>query len=301
VVNKETGETRFCATLIDNEDLVENPNMTGIYNYEKYLAAFNKRVAVLLAGFNPEIQKKIIVKVAQKDDKKGETKRGDLKKAGFGPDDLVLRNFDLDNYGDSMFLEDMEVNFWNKTGYDPRQIWNGFKMNPDHKVHYEIYEGALKFLNDKMEESCKPKIKSINEKYGDGDLVLIKDGIEYHVGSHNGTYIQIIRENIDIPKSELELELDRQRIESEKKLEELRLNELATGDDRDAVLAGMQKRRQEHFIAFKQKFGIPLVATMEQVFAEIDNSQDMFDEYVSGIDGDLEDEAAEYLDVDDAE
>jgi hypothetical protein len=40
---------------------------------------------------------------------------------------------------------------------------------------------------------------------------------------------------------------------------------------------------------------------MEQVFTEIENSQDMFDDYVSGIDGELEDEAAEYLDVDDAE
>jgi DNA polymerase elongation subunit (family B) len=299
VVNKETGETRFCATLIDNEDLIENPNMTGVYNYEKYLSAFNKRVAVLLAGFDPEIQKKIIVKVAQKDDKNGETKRGDLKKSGFGPDDLQLKNFDLDNYGDSMFLEDMEVNFWNKTGYDPRLIWNGFKMNPDHKVHYEIYEGALKFLNDKMVEIGKPKIKSINEKYGEGDLVLIKDGIEYHVGSYNGTYIQIIRENIDVPKSELELELDRQRIESEKKLEELRLNELSTKSAGEMNLEAQHEKHLKYFSMFKQKFGIPLNLTMEALFAEVPNSQDAYDDFVAQSDGLIEEEANEYLDGED--
>ena len=45
------------------------------------------------------------------------------------------------------------------------------------------------------------EIKSINDKYVDGDLVLIKDGSEYHVGAFNGIFI------IKSSKKEVEIAL----------------------------------------------------------------------------------------------
>jgi len=293
IVDKLTGEERFCATLISNEDLLDNPNMTGVYNYEKYLDAFNKRVESLLVGFDPEIQKKILVKIAQKDNVKANISKGDLLKSGFTPDDLILKNFDSDNYDESMYLEEMEIDFWNKTGYDPRLVWDGFKMPEEYKVNYEVYEGALKFLNDKMHESGKPAIKSINEKYEDGDLVLIKDGGEYHLGAYNGTYLQIVREDVKVPKSQIEIEMDAKRLENERKIEELRANELTTKTDRDIFLEAQQGKIAKEFIAFKKQFGISLTMTMDELF-EIEGARESFNLFFNAEEKELEEEAAEY-------
>lgn len=225
--NPETKEVILNCKLINSDDLIKNPDMKGEYNYRKYLDAFNKRVATILVGFDEEIQNKILV---------GITKSGELKREMFTSDQLKLKNFNYDDFDESMYLEELEVMFWNKTGYDPRLIWDGFKMTENNKVHYEIYQSALDFLNEKMTASNKPRIKSINDNYKAGDLVLIKDGAEYHVGAFNGVYLQIVRENVKVPKSEIELELDRQREEQLKKLEELRANELTTKTDMDLYL-----------------------------------------------------------------
>ena len=291
ITDKETNDERFCATLISNEELMKNPNMTGKYNFEKYLDAFNKRVVILLAGFDPEIRKKILVKI----DKKGE-----LKKTEFNPlyDEIALKNFDLDDFDESMHLEDMEVDFWNKTGYDPRHIWNGIKMREEYKVHYEIYQNALDFLNEKMTASNKPRIKSINDDYTGGDLVLIKDGSEYHVGAYNGVYMQIVRPNVEVPKSELELELDRRREENQKKLDDLEVSELVTKTDREIYLESEEKKRERYFNEFKEKFNILPQYTMETLFAEIEEARGAFDTFVINMDATIEEEVGEYSDVD---
>jgi DNA polymerase elongation subunit (family B) len=289
IKDKQTGEERFAAVLVDLDNPENNPK---VYNYEKYLDAFNKRVETLLAGFNPEVAKKILVKL---------DKQGNLKKTEFNPlyDELNLKNFDLDDIDESMHLEELEVDFWNKTGYDPRKVWDGFKMHEDYKVHFEIYQSALDFLNEKMTAASKPRIKSINDDYKEGDLVLVKDGNEYHVGAYNGVYIQIVRTNVDVPKSQLEIELDKKIEENQKKIDELESSELLNKTDRELFLEAKAQKRQQYFIQFKQKYGIPLVATMEQVFAEIENSSVAFEDFVEEQEGGIEEEAEEYLDVDD--
>jgi len=296
VKDKETGELRYGSTLISSEDLQENPNMTGTYNYEKYLAAFNKRVETILVGFDPEVIKKIPVKII----KKGEN-AGDLKKGEFSPlkNELELKSFDLDDFDESMHLEEIEVDFWNRTGYDPRLVWNGFKMRDDYRVHYEIYENALNFLNNKMIKTNKPCIKSINDKYQDGDLVLIKDGSEYHVGAYNGVYLQIVRDNVDIPKSELELELDRIQEEHQNKIESLEASELTTKTDRDIFLEAQAKKQSMYFKEFKQTFSLDLTYTMEKLFTDIPEAKGAFEIFVINADNAVDEEASEYLDVDD--
>lgn len=216
----------------------------------------------------------------------------------FTTEQLVLKNYDLDDFDESMHLEEMEVDFWNKTGYDPRKVWNGFKMTEEHKIYYEIYDNALNYLNQKMTESSKPRIKSINDNYKDGDLVLIKDGSEYHVGAYNGVYIQIVRENVQVPKCEIELELDRRREEEEKKIEELRANELTTKTDKDIYLDAQIEKRKSYFIAFKQKYGIPLTSTMEEVFTTLEKSDVAFEDFVAEQEGTVEADAVEYSDDD---
>ena len=293
ITDKETGEKRFCATLISTEDLQENPDMLGNYNAEKYLSAFNKRVSTLLAGFEPEIAKKFLSKTVT-DRKTKETK---FVQASFASYELELKNFDLDNIDESMYLEKYEIDYWNKTGYNPRKIWDRFKMHDDYKIHYEIYENALNYLNELMTVNNLPRIKSINDDYKKGELILIKNGREYSVGSFNGTYIQIVRENVYVPKSEVELELDRIQEENEKKIKELEIT-LENKTEREIFLEAQAKRRVEYFEEFKKEHHIPIKATMEQVFAEMENSSKVFEDFVAENEAEIEEEEDEYFDID---
>jgi DNA polymerase elongation subunit (family B) len=295
IKDKETGEDRYASTLISAEELQDNPTMTGYYNVVKYLDAFNSRVKSLLVGFDEEVRNTLlaeIVKKKMKDELGNKVVVEELKKHDYKPGELELKNFDKDIFEESMNLESKEVEFWNNNGYDPRLVWNGFSMREDDKVYYEIYEGALKFLNDKMKASGKPMIKSINDPYEKGDYVLIKNGSQYNLGVYNGIYMDIIRENVDIPKSEIELELDRKRAEREEKIRNL---ELAGGDtEKDKYLKKLQLKRIMHFDGFKQEFGLPSDVNMERLFAEVPDALGAFDVYIKNIEGDQEDEAADY-------
>jgi DNA polymerase elongation subunit (family B) len=275
IKDKKTGEDRLCAKLISHEDLLNNPNMTDEYNYVKYLDAFNKRVETLLLGFEPEVRKNILVKL--------DKKTGNLKKEMFTSDQLELKSFELDTFDESMHMEKMEVIFWNKTGYDPRLIWDGFKLYDDyeHKIYYEIYDNALNYLNDLMKKSNKPLIKSINDKYEDGDFVLIKDGSSYNLGAYNGIYIEIIRTDIPIPKCEIELELDKIREEEEKRLQDLEIAQLNEKSDKELLEESEILFRGRVFSEFKLAYGLPKDSTMEQVFKQIDKSKEVFEELVS--------------------
>jgi DNA polymerase elongation subunit (family B) len=317
VVNKETGEERFCATLISTEDLQENPNMTGQYNVERYLDAFNKRVKVLLVGFEPETAKNFLSKIVTAKTKvnvdepvvdelvktkKVKTKTKTVKEIKFEQADstllnLELKNFDLNDFDESMYLEELEVNFWNKTGYDPRKIWNGFKMFDDNKIYYEIYDNALKYLNGLMTASNKSKIKSINDEHEKGDLILIKNGGEYNVGAFNGVFIEIIKENVVIPKGELELEFDKKEEEKAKKLKETELEQVEKNEEKKN-LEILKNKRTKYFKRFKKRFKIAENITMEKFLKTDDVALDDLDLYIRQMEGIEEEEANEYLGFD---
>jgi len=107
-------------------------------------------------------------------------------------------------------------------------------------------------------------------------LVLIKDGSEYHVGAFNGVFMQIVRDNVKIPKSEIELELDRLREEKQKNIDNLEGGELGEKTDREIYLEAQTKKREKYFVEFKKKYGIPSATTMEQLFAEVEKSDIAF-------------------------
>ena len=291
----ETGLDRYASTLISAEELQENPHMTGYYNVVKYLDAFNSRVKSLLVGFDEEVRNTLLSKIIKKKvkDEFGNKKEEiTLTKHDYKPGELDLKNFDSDLMDESMFLESKEVEFWNKTGYDPRLVWDGFSMHEDDKVYYEIYEGALKFLNDKMKASGKPEIKSINDKYGKGDYVLVKDGSQYNLGVYNGIHMEIIRENVDIPKSEVELELDRKRAEQQEKLKNLKEAEVETATEKQ--LKKISEKRAKYFDEFKAEFGIPSHVTMEKLFTEVPEAMDTLDSYIGNNEEEEEVEASEF-------
>jgi DNA polymerase elongation subunit (family B) len=303
IKDKETGEERFAAELIDSNNLLDNPEMRGKYNVAKYLSAFNSRVSTILVGFDDHVINTLLAKIVKKKikDEFGNKKvEEELIKHSYNPGELELKNFDGDTYEESMYLEPKEVKFWNKTGYDPRLVWNGFSMYENDRVYYEIYEGALKFLNDKMLESGKPKIKSINDKYEQGDFILVKDGSQYNLGVYNGVYIEIIRENIDIPKSQVEIELDKKRAEEEEKLKSLEVT-MAKETEMDRYLKAMKEKREKYFPLFLQRFKLNEQYTMDKLFEEIPESSGAFDAYVKNMETSQEVEAEEYSDVDEVD
>ncbi len=288
---------RLASKLIANEDLLNNPNMTGYYNVEKYLGAFNSRVKTILVGFDPSVQKIFLSKfenVKETDEYGKVLKTKKLVHKVFTEEDLTLKNFDDDIFDEAMVLEPKESIFWNKSGYDPRLVWDGFIMSEDYEVYFRIYEDALDYFNGLMIKDGNPKrIKSINEQYENGDLILIKDGDQYHVGKFNGICIEPIRENVDKPKTEFELEIERVKAEKEavRKAAEEEKKKLEDTVENEKRLKAEERKKQKHFREFKKEFGIPSRTTMERLFAESENAEETFAKYVENK------ENPEYVDI----
>jgi len=306
IKDKKTDKKRFAAKIISNKDLIENPDMTGEYNVDKYINAFNKRVKTILVGFDREIAEKIparIVRKKVKDEETGKKKeRVNLERNFFTKDQLVLKNFDNDDFDESMHLQEKEVNFWNETGFDPRLVWNGFKMYDDMKIYFEIYENALKYLNNKMKKAGKPPIKSRNEKINNGEYVLLKNGSEYSVGYNNGKFIEIIRENVNIPKSNIEKELDKKtKKEEEKRKQEIDNLQggIANKTKAEIDFENQIKLREKYFPIFKKKFNLPDDMTYDFYQQDTDGIGDeMLDKFIKTEEQKNENEKTKYLGID---
>jgi hypothetical protein len=308
----KTGETVIRARLINQHDLEENPEMTGDYNVEKYLAAFNKRVEVLLDGFDPEIRDDILVKITRskiEDASGAKVEQIELKKGEFKSDQLILKNFIHDDYDESMCLEEKEIEFWNKTGYDPRLIWDGFDMRNDEKhgiLHPEIYEHALNHLSDAMEKSGKPRIKSINDKLSKGDYVLIKTGIKskdkveplffnhnnftpkYTIGYNNGEFVEIIKEDVKVPLSPTELQWEEEIKVKEAELQKLRVEDVNFINEKKLKLAKERSRKIEYFKDFAIENNIPPHYDMDDLLEKVPNVKLAFDDYIKEMEEDFE-------------
>ena len=286
--DQKTGEIILRCKLIDKKALQDNPNMLGEYNYEKYLDAFNKKIMSLLVGFEPDVAKKIPAFI----ERKGKNK-GHLHKEMFTKDDLTLKMFDLDSLEESMYLEEKEVKFWNKTGYDPRLVWNGFKTYDDAKIYYEIYEHALNYLNEKMKEANKSIIKSINDEWQSNDYVLVKDNDNYHLGMYTGVYLKIIKENIEIPKCKTELEIEKLKQEQNKKVNALKSSELIAQTEKEKEIKIKKAKREKYLPLFMKEFNVSQ-EMLDDEYACI-GIYEMLDVYIINQEQAAEIEAANYL------
>jgi len=300
----KTGEMNLNCKLINAKDLEENPDMTGEYNIEKYLDAFNTRVKVLLDGFDEEVREDILVVVKQEKKKDAAGKsysERTLAKNMFTKEQLELKNFDADDLESSMCLEEKEVEFWNRTGYDPSRIWDGYTVSEQHKLYPEIYEFKVKWVSDQMVKAGKKPVKSVNDEINKGDYVLLKNFDTYNLGYNNGEFIEILREEMEIPASPTEEEMERLEIEEMEKIEKLRVEGDAKVEEFQARVQDVKDLKIEVFKDFKKKFNLPWEWDMDFVFKEIPESKSAFDEMLAEASGGNESIPAEYFDIDEGD
>ncbi len=98
--------------MISEKDIMDNPEMTGDYNVERYISIFNKRIEPLLVVFKPEIRNDIIIE--NPIDRQYFTKTQCELVNGY-----PLKEDGQDKLDEVMTLSDSEVKFWNKIGKDP--------------------------------------------------------------------------------------------------------------------------------------------------------------------------------------
>jgi DNA polymerase elongation subunit (family B) len=187
LIDKETGEEYMCSKLIDTKSLENNPELLGEYNIKKYIAAFNEKVKSLLIGFPEEVQNTILKDVVR--NKK--TKNFDLaQREYYTESQLVLKNFVKDGIEESMYLEELELDLWNKTGRDPKLIFDEFLLHNDYDLYgVAEYKLILDKLNKKRIETNKPIVKSIDDVRFDGDLVLNKFKNNYTIHEVRNGYL----------------------------------------------------------------------------------------------------------------
>lgn len=235
------GNLSLASQLISAEDLEMNPTMTGEYNVSKYVDAFNKRAQTIMEGFTPEAKKQIILK-------------DPAKREYLDSKDLVLGSFANDDYDESLILEEKELRFWNRTGYDPSMVWKGFKLPSENALeNLTEYQEKIKLLNDKFVAiGDKRVVKSVNDKFTKGDFVLIKNFISYDLYSFNGSYLEWRKKVFDEENSMREF---------------------------DFIDAGLSKstiaKKKEYAIKFKELFKIP----QETALSLIPKGLEMFEEY----------------------
>jgi len=274
--------------------MIENPDLCGEYNVEKYLDAFNTRVVSILAGFDEDIRERILVGIARKKVKNEfgkNVEHVELIKNEFTSDQLKLTSYDLDSVEDSMYLEPGEVKFWKTYGYNPKDVWSGIKIPENNPVYYNFYTHALDYLNNKLRDQNKPLMKSVDDKLYPNDMVLLKNSYGYSVGVFNGTFIRIIRDKVNIPPSEEESQLIEQQKQTDQKIDNLKSDDIVVESD---VTIERAVKEKEQFEKFKQAFHIPPHYTKEQLFTVMPESEAIFGEFIQTMESD-----EDIVDVDD--
>jgi len=192
LVNKETGEEYICSVLIKEEDLDSTDNINIQYNVKKYISSFNTSIKTLLIGFSENVRNTLLkdVKTNRKE------KRDYLQEREYYTDnELELKSHELDKLEESMHLESLELDLWNKTGRDPRKIFDGFKIhNSDDLKGVEDYQNMLSRINNSRIKKNEKLLKSIDDKYEENDLILKKYKNTYTVHRVENGYLLKIYE-----------------------------------------------------------------------------------------------------------
>lgn len=192
IKNKETGEEYMCCVLLKEDDLDSVDNVNIHYNVKKYIDAFNKRVSSILIGF-PENVRNTLIKDVKTNRKE---KRDYLEDREYYTDsELILKSYKQDDLEESMYLEELELDLWNKTGRDPRKIFDGFKLKNENDLKgVEEYSIMLNKINKSRIKKNEKILKSIDDKYEEGDLILKKYKNKYTVHRVENGYLLKIYE-----------------------------------------------------------------------------------------------------------
>ena len=98
--------------MIEEKEILNNPDMVGDYNVARYLNIFNKRIEPLLVVFHPSIREDILVE--DPNNRQYFTKAQCELVNGF-----PLKEEGQDKLEEVMTLSDSEVLFWNRVQRDP--------------------------------------------------------------------------------------------------------------------------------------------------------------------------------------
>jgi DNA polymerase elongation subunit (family B) len=184
-INKLTG--KYNAYVISSKDLEENPNMLGEYNVPRYIENFNKRVKSLLSVFPLNIKNSLI-------------KTDPTQREYYTEKDMFLTNYESDSIEDFFTLEEKEVNFWNRTGLMPDELFTEFKtVKPINSKNYIVKYETVK--NKLLELNINKKLKKQYENYTNDDLVLTLEQ-NYYINNNivNRNFNKILKqENVYIP------------------------------------------------------------------------------------------------------
>ena len=93
-----------------------------------------------------------------------------------------------------------EIEFWNKYGYNPNIIWDGYTI-PENTLRIDIYNKAYEYLSEQLKATNK-RLKKVDDVREAGDLILYKNKNQFDVGFFNGVYVKMVREDVQIPNIE---------------------------------------------------------------------------------------------------
>jgi DNA polymerase elongation subunit (family B) len=148
-----TSQLILNSTLVSEKDIENDTVNTEIrYNVPRYIAAFNKKVEPLLCVFKEDVRNRILVD-------------NPSKKQYFTESELELINYDLDTLDELFTMEDKEVDFWNRTGLNPKDIFENFKTNKELIIQELSYDHVMTKLKPIL------LIKGINIKDNKGTLI----------------------------------------------------------------------------------------------------------------------------------
>jgi len=132
----------------------------GHYNFLRYVNILNNRIKQLLTCFQKEVRDTLLVKNPK--DKQYYTEK-----------QLKLQMEDLDTIEETMNIDQRELDFWNKIGKNPREIFDGFTTNNCiRQLDITRYDNIISDLKGKFKKEGV-NIKSYKENYNNGEFVIL--------------------------------------------------------------------------------------------------------------------------------
>jgi DNA polymerase elongation subunit (family B) len=180
IKDKVTKELRMASEMIDGKQLEQNPTMLGKYNIAKYIDNFNKRVEKILVGFSENVRNTLL-----KSDPTLREYYTDL--------DLKLYCHEKDNIEESMFLEQKEIEFWQKTGFNPYLITDVFKLPEGVDLMYNEYAKVINYINNKLQPMGKVAV-DVNSDPIEDNFMVIKKGNDYEIHLYKEGYLRKVKQ-----------------------------------------------------------------------------------------------------------
>jgi hypothetical protein len=133
--------------MIDEKEILNNPDLKGDYNVARYLTNFNKRLEPLLCVFKTDIRDDILIEDPK--DRQFFTKLQCELINGY-----PLKEDGQDKFDEVMTLSDSEVIFWNRIGRDPffMYVENSLELADQYWVDHNRKVVALQEASTKSNE-----------------------------------------------------------------------------------------------------------------------------------------------------